>query len=142
MEAISLWQPWASALFTQLKMHETRGWRPPAWMIGKRLAVHAAKHDTSEEREFWDALTDGERAEFARIGIRQYAELPRGCLIGTGILAGVDRTEDIRNRILSDDFMWGNWESGRFAWRFAETQRLTPTIPWSGRQSFFSVVIP
>jgi hypothetical protein len=43
MYAISLHQPWASFIAHGLKGFETRSWAPPRWLIGKRIAIHAAK---------------------------------------------------------------------------------------------------
>ncbi|KGT75815.1 hypothetical protein MA20_32000 [Bradyrhizobium japonicum] len=43
MKAISLWQPWASLIAVGAKPFETRHWAPPRELIGKRIAIHAAK---------------------------------------------------------------------------------------------------
>ena len=43
MKAITLWQPWATLVATGLKEYETRSWAPPEDLIGRRLAIHAAK---------------------------------------------------------------------------------------------------
>ena len=43
MKAITLWQPHASLIASNAKPYETRTWSPPDSMIGKRIAIHAAK---------------------------------------------------------------------------------------------------
>lgn len=43
MKALTLWQPWASAIAHGFKKVENRPWRPPAKMIGQRFAIHAGK---------------------------------------------------------------------------------------------------
>ncbi len=55
MKAISLWQPWASLVASGIKTYETRHWRAPQSLIGKPLAIHAAKRWTRDE---WHATND------------------------------------------------------------------------------------
>lgn len=43
MDAISLWQPWASLIACGAKPYETRDWAPPARLIGQRIAICAGK---------------------------------------------------------------------------------------------------
>lgn len=43
MNALTLWQPWASLIASGHKTIETRSWRPPTAAIGKQLAIHAGK---------------------------------------------------------------------------------------------------
>ena len=42
MKAITLHQPWASALAHGLKKYETRSWPVPEKFVGHRVAIHAA----------------------------------------------------------------------------------------------------
>lgn len=145
MNAISLWQPWASALFVRyedgqlIKPDETRHWPIPRWVIGQTIAIHAAKRDTRDEREFWDDLPARDRAAFACIGIREYSELPRGCLIGTLRFTACLRTEDAGVEFGSDAYSWGNYSAGRYAWRHANGVLLPAPQPCVGRQGFFTV---
>ena len=39
--ALTLWPEWAYAIAHLGKDVENRSWRPPAWLIGRRLAIHA-----------------------------------------------------------------------------------------------------
>lgn len=43
MQAITVHQPWATAIARYGKPVENRGWRPPAGLIGRTLAIHAGK---------------------------------------------------------------------------------------------------
>jgi activating signal cointegrator 1 len=45
--ALSLHQPWASLIAIGAKRFETRSWPAPKAMIGRRIAIHAAKTVTS-----------------------------------------------------------------------------------------------
>lgn len=139
---ISLWQPWATALLitspVELKPDETRHWPAPRRLIGKRIGIHAAKRDTRDEREFWDELSEADRAVFAAVGIGEYADLPRGCVIGSGILAGCVRTEESGVEMGSPNYSWGNFAPERFAWRFVDKRFLPLPMPCVGRQGFFN----
>lgn len=39
--ALTLWPEWAYAIAHLRKNVENRSWRPPAWLVGQRLAIHA-----------------------------------------------------------------------------------------------------
>ena len=41
MKALTIWQPWASLIMIGAKPWEFRHWRPPGWLIGQRLVIHA-----------------------------------------------------------------------------------------------------
>ena len=42
MQAISLWQPYASLIAAKVKPFETRHWPAQSHRIGQRIAIHAA----------------------------------------------------------------------------------------------------
>lgn len=157
MIAISLWQPWASALFAPfkhgvsplairqaIKLHETRHWPMPRHYINQWVAIHAAKRDTGDEREFWqDVVMDPDCREryghaFAAIGIQNYRDLPRGCIVGTVRFGPSKRTEEFPEGQWPESD-WGNYSEGRFAWPVIETQHFPTPIPCVGRQGFFNV---
>lgn len=123
MKAISLWQPWASAMALGRKRLETRGWstnyRGP-------LLIHAAKRWTRAEREFADLMD-------------MPADLPLGALVAVGHLSGTFRA-DVANLPLSDlERSWGDFSAGRFAWFFVEIRPLPEPIQFRGAQGFFDV---
>lgn len=41
MKALTVWQPWASLIAVGAKPFEFRSWKPPAAVIGQRIAIHA-----------------------------------------------------------------------------------------------------
>lgn len=41
--ALTLWEPWASAIAYGRKRIENRSWAPPSTVQGKRIAIHAGK---------------------------------------------------------------------------------------------------
>lgn len=155
MIAISLWQPWASALFAlraepqrgapdvPVKRYETRHWEMPRKYAGQRVAIHAAKRWTQDEREFWldTVLLSTDRAMYAeafgRIGVRSDRGLPRGCIIGEVVF---DRSIPTEDPLLIPDTIedqWGNFSRGRWAWPTIERRHYAQPTPCVGRQGFF-----
>lgn len=41
LPALTIWQPWATLIVAGAKPYEFRGWQPPRFYIGKRIAIHA-----------------------------------------------------------------------------------------------------
>jgi len=150
MICISLWQPWASALFAPrpggsllaIKPDETRHWPLPGRLIGKEIGIHAAKRDTRDEREFWNdiVLSNVEfRRAFVEIGIYNYSTLPRGAIIGSVVFASPIRTESAK----PDEFArtWGNHGPERFSWPVAHRTFYMTPIPCVGHQGFFEAEV-
>lgn len=146
MICISLWQPWASALFAPrpdgsplaIKPDETRHWPLPDRLIGKEIGLHAAKRDTREEREFWADMVNGDEMfekAFAAIGIKSYADLPRGCLIGTVVFGSPVRTHLAKPDELAK--CWGNHGPDRWSWPVVSRKLYDAPVPCLGRQGFF-----
>lgn len=52
MRALTVIQPWAGLIATGVKLIENRTWKPPAAMLGERIAIHAGAkvwRDTIED---------------------------------------------------------------------------------------------
>ena len=78
MHALSLWQPWASAM-GRGKTIETRSWPAPADLIGRRVAFHAAKRPmNAEARAVAEMLVDS--------GIYSVLARPYGAIVSHGLL--------------------------------------------------------
>lgn len=146
VKAISIWQPHASLLMSGLfKPYETRSWKPWKNLIGHRVWIHAgrATDDLEEMMEYLCDRAEGGlvepayeafRAALKQMGFSHLKELPRGCLLGTAVLADFLPTEQ-----MVDPGYFGNFTAGRFAWRFIEHHPLETPIPYAGKQGFFEV---
>lgn len=141
MKAVSLWQPWASAIACGYKHFETRSWQPPVYLIGQVIAIHAAKRWTKEEQEYFeDFMEDG-------IPICQEGTPPLGCVVAVARLASYFTSESALRIIEKhgDDPLWkhekdlGNFEPGRFAWAMRDVIALPSPIPCKGAQGFFNL---
>jgi activating signal cointegrator 1 len=134
MNAISLWQPWASLWLTDRKVHETRGWehgfRGP-------LLVHAAQRRLTR-REY-----DGLPREFKFLCTEEFGghwalDLPYGAIIGQVELLECVPTKQ-RAPAHADDRLCGDFGPERYAWARGEYWRFPRPIPYRGRQRFFTV---
>jgi hypothetical protein len=127
VRAISLWQPWATAIVVGSKRIETRHWttkyRGP-------LAIHAAKRWDRQQREFASV-------EFT-LG-RLPRRLPFGAVIATARLVDVQPTEELALTASAVERLYGNYEFGRFGWLLEDVVALPEPIPYRGGQSFFTV---
>lgn len=130
MKAISLWQPWASAIALLLKHNETRGW---ATRYRGPLAIHAAKRWQMDQRVFLDlALQQDQR-------LRQADTFPRGQVVAVAWLADCQPSEAVLPTIRREERLWGNYGPGRFAWLLRDVIPLTHPVSFSGKQGFFEV---
>jgi len=134
IRVISLWQPYASLIFERrLKRHETRHWKLPAHIVGERVAVHAAKKKPARS---FEASPIGQLCA-RTFGADWRDELPYGAIVGTVVLGACYPTE--RGPATEADFLAGNWDPGRFAWRLDDPHRLGDPVTVPGRQGWWHV---
>lgn len=131
LPVITLWQPWASLIFTGDKKHETRGFRFPAKYAGQRVAIHSAKRPI-------DPLPTG----LAMLCIQNWGhffkrDLPLGAILGTATLVEAIPTDGADPGVV--DRMCGDWSSGRFAWALAGIEKLAAPIPAKGKQGWWRI---
>lgn len=127
MKAISLWQPWASAIALGLKRIETRGWstnyRGP-------IAIHAAKRWGREQREF---------AAIEHTLGRLPARLPFGAIVAVAEIEGCELSWRLRPTVGAIEKIYGDYGEGRFGWQLTNIVALPEPIPYRGSQGFFKV---
>lgn len=133
MPCVSLWQPWASLIACKLKPTETRSWPAPASVIGKRIAIHAAKTKKGmylavDDKPLWEACLKNLPFDLS-------GALPWGCIVATAIVEASIPTE----RLTPDIF--GDYSPGRFGWMLTDVEALPSPIPWKGSQGIFNVPV-
>lgn len=137
MKALSLWQPWASAIALGIKHNETRSWttnhRGP-------LAIHASRKESPDGRELFEQLM--QRGDFyypmEKAGIHSWSMLPKGAIVAVVNLVDVARTHDVFPNGLEE--MLGDYTPGRFAWQFTnEVHALEKPYFIKGAQGLFNV---
>lgn len=151
MKAISLWQPWASAIAVGSKRIETRSWRTS--YCGP-IAIHAAKKGGHNSiASLWPDLDIWWDAVFKLLGVDRDMKaserfdriLPFGAIVATANMTGYCGTEFVRDDVLDKDNGGfterdlGDFTPGRFAWMLNDVRRLETPVPCVGRQGLFNV---
>lgn len=128
MKAISLWEPWASAMALGLKANETR-----SWATGYRgdLVICAAKRPLDRiAQQIWEErikpLADGGY------------EPAFGCAVCVVELYECVPTLEVLPSEMEEAL--GNYDSGRWAWLTRNLRWLKKPVPVKGRQGFFHVL--
>lgn len=130
MRAISLHQPWATAMALGLKRIETRDWRPGV-EEPFLMAVHAAKVWKPEQVQFC--------ASMRAICPSLPHAIPLGVIVAVVRVVAFERTEAIVGDANFAELAWGNYEPGRWGWLTDELRPLRTPLAWRGQQGFFSV---
>lgn len=127
MRCISLWQPWASAIFLGYKTIETRSWETK---YRGELLIHAAKTFPASARRF---------AEVELAVGRGLERFPLGAILGVVELESIGATEDQDYFISALERRYGDFSWGRFGWQLTNIRPFKEPIGYSGRQGIFTV---
>lgn len=140
MRIITLWQPYATLMVLGLKQNETRSW--PTDYRGP-LGIHAAAGEPAYVRKL---VADCEvfRRVFAEHGL-SFKDLPRGKILGSVNVDGMMRTEnwvykhaDSFLERTPDEWYFGDYDVGRWAWLTSNPVKLAEPIPAKGKQGFWN----
>lgn len=133
MKTISLWQPWATLVAIGAKTYETRSWSTKHRGL---LAIHASKRMDVVQKEF--CLQD---PFFSALQEANYkvGKLPLGGIVAVVKVVDIVRTEAVVHSLSKQEIAFGNYASGRFAWRLELVKHLEKPIPMNGSQGLFDV---
>lgn len=127
LRAISLWQPWASAMASGFKRIETRSW--PTSHRGDLVICSAKRKPTLAEcgdvQTFMAAQT-----------------FPYGfavCIVELYDCWPTERINGLRQPIDDGERELGNYAPGRFAWLSRNCRKLINPVPVIGRQGFWTL---
>lgn len=124
MKALTVWQPWAWAIGSGMKLVENRDWTP-SWRLlkpGDSLAIHAGQHQPTRD-ELW-AVRDAARA------VGREAEVPAmnshalGPELGRGrIIAVVQFDGWVQS---SEELVEAQrpWFVGKYGWKLSNVRQL------------------
>lgn len=144
MKAVTLWQPWASAIAVGAKSIETRCWE--TYYRGP-LAIHASCSRGTLDRGarpfraiFNDILETchESRSLFADQLELDFDTLPFGAVIATCNLVDCLPVETLLPRLNEREIGWGDYSKGRHAWVLRDIKRLVNPIPAKGAQSLWN----
>jgi hypothetical protein len=158
MKALSLRQPWASAVALDSKRIETRSWQTS---YRGPLAIHASKRRLTNDQIanfFWETSWRGALHSAIELyeDMNLFDKLPYGCIVAISNLFDIVPTEsdlphlnlyrenqDIHER-KRHLFRWtekdmGDFSVGRFAWLLSDIQILREPIPYVGKRRLFDI---
>lgn len=136
MKVISIWQPFATLLARGFKVYETRSWPAPKSLIGQRIGIASTKVIKPEQR---DAYNDPVfQVFYQENGLPDLKDLHHGYLLGTAILERVELiTEEFVEEISPEEYAYGWYHQGGYAWAMVEPQPLLNPIPIRGQQGIY-----
>ena len=142
MKALTLYQPWASLIALGEKKIETRSW--PTMYRGE-LAIHAGKTNFTQFGE-----VEPFRTVLEKHGLH-YRTLPTGVIIATCVLVDCQEVAypigyPYRDKaflkngkcVEGNEYAFGDYAPGRYAWILADIKPLDKTIPARGKQGLWN----
>lgn len=139
MKAITILQPWATLIAIGEKRFETRGW---ATKHRGDLAIHAGKkveREICEQEPFRSVLAShGYTAD----------NLPTGVVVATCQLTNCHEVKGMKGNVAArigdeyrivegNEFAFGRYDFGRFAWELSDVRKLPEPIPAKGQQGLW-----
>jgi len=141
MRAITLWQPWASLVAIGAKSYETRSWSTP---YRGPLAIHAATRRLDETLSSIGVEARRAMAEALDGAGLRFGVLPLGAVVATCRLVDVFHAEDLwpQMKELGDEYLFGDFAEGRFAWQLNGALMMDPPIAVGGKQGLWNWTAP
>lgn len=144
MKAITILQPWTSLLAEGKKRIETRSWRTN---YRGEILLHAGKGDpfgmTKGDREIYANII-GESYLLNAVNELRYREskVPFGAIIGKANLVNCLRIDELTAVLIKeqhpDEYEFGDFTPGRYAWVMTDPVLFDKPIPASGKQGLWN----
>lgn len=120
MKALTLHEPWASAIALGLKTIETRSWSTP---YRGPLAIHAGvNRSRANELAFGGLMTvEEDERRFIAAGRAHFDHLPFGRIVAVVDVVGCESTQKLiaDGRASAREQRWGDFRPGRYGWLLA-----------------------
>lgn len=121
MKALTLHAPWAHAVAWLGKDIENRTWRPPASVIGTRIAIHAGATETE-----WEWIAIARTCALSNGPLNVFVPTP-SALVATAIIGEPVTASD------------SPWWIGPIGWPLIDVRRLPEPIPCKGRLGLWTL---
>ncbi|GAA0382501.1 ASCH domain-containing protein [Paenibacillus motobuensis] len=143
MKAITIHQPWATLIALGEKRFETRSW--PTKYRGL-IAIHAGKKIDKEacmQPEISRALerqgyTANNLPTGAIVTVCNLEEVHQITVARDSFAGSVNQNGEIAMHVEGDEFAFGWYEEGRYAWELRTVRRITEPIPAKGQQGLWN----
>jgi hypothetical protein len=133
IQAVTLWQPWASLVAIGAKEYETRNWAPK---YRGPLAIHAAKRRDWREQGRHFGM-EPFKSVLLKAGYLKFEDLPFGAVVAVGELTAIYRTETVAKKISEMERSFGDYRPVRYAWRIRNVRRLENPILAQGARGLW-----
>lgn len=130
MKTISLMQPWASLIILGVKQFETRSWDTKH---RGRLLIHASQ---KKDPAYAQLCVNSPFNKFIK-GLHGFYALPFGAIIGEVKLEETFDTENLRRKISDTEQAFGDYGTGRRAWKLVKPMSYQHIIPYKGALSIW-----
>lgn len=135
MKAITLHQPWASLIAVGAKRIETRSWKPPASLIGQKLAIHAGKRMVQLPASLYPEYNAALRRH---LGENWTVTIPAGAVVAVATLSSAQLITRLSELPDGDELLFGEYDYGRWMWRLDDVRPLDPPTPVRGHQGIWN----
>lgn len=148
MKALTLWQPWATAIAHLGKDVENRTWSPPRALLGKPLAIHAGQRvDKDSLAELLDQMRLGMIPN--RPDLLSADRMPKGHVVALAKVSGwlcshellpmldPDRKIHQVGEATAAKVWTGPWWVGPVGWVFGRVLALPEPVPCKGAQGLW-----
>lgn len=141
MKAITVIQPWATLLATGNKRIETRSWKTN---YRGEILIHAGKKDP-----LWGICMmteDAKERAFRRLDLpevfNRFQKFQTGEIIGKANLVNCLQIDEAMAALIKeqhpDEYAFGDYTIGRYAWVMEEPVLFSNPIPASGKQGLWN----
>lgn len=139
MKALTLHAPWAHAVAWLGKDIENRSWRPPASVIGTRIAIHAGATKTEAE---WSRVHEAWRR--SGLAVDDDEAIAISALVCTAVVKSVLDTRIDKGSVAmlhseAAAIVDSPWFIGPVAWKLTDVRRLDKPIPCKGRLGLWTL---
>lgn len=131
VKALTLYQPWASAIAFGAKSIETRSWRTD---YRGPIAIHAAARRPEDLADYHGRAFAARELE-RRAG--RISALPLRAFVAVAELVDVIPTHLLNPEPLEAAF--GDFDPGRYGWILADVRRLPEPVPYQGARGLWEV---
>lgn len=139
MKVITLWQPWATLLAAGKKKCETRSWKTN---YRGEILIHAGKKNVLYGARLMPSGA-WRRAKECLVGVANRGDIfPTGAIIGKANLVNCvfidEKTAALIREQNPDEYIFGDFTPGRYAWVMENPVFFNEPIPASGKQGLWN----
>lgn len=143
MKALTIHQPWAWAIVAGHKDVENRAWKPPSWLVGQQLAIHAG---LAFDVEAWEYLASGVSSPLPRhlidprsglFAVPDETSATRGAIVGVATLEGYKVGGPVSSQWSREPV--SPWHAGPVGWLLTDAVQLAEPVPCRGNQGLWDL---